>query len=215
MEYGHAGRSLKAAAGGRDRVGAGESRGGQQSAGCDRARAALQVTAGDGQGVAELVDSEALYCWVRPSTMDILRRSHRDAGSASGSTVTATLLVTESPPLSVIVAVKVYVPAALNVTVVFLEAFVPLALNVGAAAPLGSELAAQVYFRLPSPASSQPKTDNCTAVPVTTLDATAAAVATVGGLLLIVTPAVPLTAPEVAVTVTAPASRQPSTSRQS
>ena len=94
-------------------------------------------------------------------------------------TVTVTLLVTERLPLSVIVAVKVYVPAALNVTVVFLAAFVPLRLNNGTAAPLGRDGAVHVYLRLLSPPSSAPKTDSCTVVPVTLLDVAAAAVATV------------------------------------
>ena len=42
-------------------------------------------------------------------------------------TVTTTLLVAELPPLSVIVAVRTYVPAFLKVTVVFLAALLPLA----------------------------------------------------------------------------------------
>ena len=58
-----------------------------------------------------------------------------------------TLLVTSRPPGSLIVAVKVYVPAALNVTVLFLAALVPLALKVGAAAPVGSDAVVQAYFR--------------------------------------------------------------------
>jgi hypothetical protein len=42
-------------------------------------------------------------------------------------TVTFTLLVTLRPPMSVIVTVKVYAPAALKVAVLFFAAFVPLA----------------------------------------------------------------------------------------
>ena len=48
-------------------------------------------------------------------------------------TVTVTLLVTDRLPLSVIVAIKVYVPAALNVTVVSFTPLVPLRLKTGAA----------------------------------------------------------------------------------
>ena len=52
-------------------------------------------------------------------------------------TVTFTLLVAVSPSGSVIVTVKTYVPAWLNVAVVFFAALVPLALNLGARKPAG------------------------------------------------------------------------------
>jgi hypothetical protein len=57
-------------------------------------------------------------------------------------TVTFTVLVTLKPPASVIVAVKVYAPAALKVAVVFFAALVPFAENAGEDAPLGTVVAA-------------------------------------------------------------------------
>jgi hypothetical protein len=59
-------------------------------------------------------------------------------------TVTFTLLVLVKPPASVIVTVKVYAPAMPKVAVVFFAAFVPLAEYVGAVAPVGTLVAAQV-----------------------------------------------------------------------
>ena len=59
-------------------------------------------------------------------------------------TVTETLLVTERPTESVIVAMKEYDPSAPKVTVVFFAALVPLGLNVGAGDPLGWAVVDQV-----------------------------------------------------------------------
>ena len=119
-------------------------------------------------------------------------------------TVTFTLLVTVRPGTSAIVTVKVYAPALLNVAVVFFAAFVPLALKVGAVAPLGSVVAAQVYFRFASPPSSAPKTERLVVVPVTVLGVALAAVPTVGAWLVTLNVAVPLTVPLLAVTVPLP-----------
>ena len=63
--------------------------------------------------------------------------------SPAGATVTVTACETELPELSVSVAVSTYWPAALKVTVVL----APLVENVGAAAPLGRVVAAQVTLR--------------------------------------------------------------------
>ena len=57
-------------------------------------------------------------------------------------TVTFTLLVVESPSLSRIVTRKLYVPAFVNVAIVFFDALVPLALKVTAAG--GVPVVAQV-----------------------------------------------------------------------
>ena len=77
----------------------------------------------------------ALNCCVARVSMDAVRGLTLIFVSV-WFTVTMTLLVTERLPGSAIVTVKLYVPAALNVTVVFLAPLVPLALNVGSTAPL-------------------------------------------------------------------------------
>jgi hypothetical protein len=59
-------------------------------------------------------------------------------------TVTVTLLATDSPLGSLMVAVRTYVPAAPNVTPVLAAVALPLALKVGVGAPLGTVVAAQV-----------------------------------------------------------------------
>lgn len=100
-----------------------------------------------------------------------------------GFTVTVTLLVIARLPASLMVTVKVYVPAALKVTVVFFEVFVAFALKIGAAAPLGIVVAAHVYLSLISPPSSAPRTESCVFAPVTGFAAAAAAVTTRGAAL--------------------------------
>ena len=50
----------------------------------------------------------------------------------------------------------------------------------GGQAPLGIDAAVHVYLRLLSPASSVPRTESCTVVPVTGFDVAAAALAIVG-----------------------------------
>jgi hypothetical protein len=50
-------------------------------------------------------------------------------------TVTLMLLVAVNPPASVIVAVKTYIPACVNVAVVLFASFVPVALRVTLAGP--------------------------------------------------------------------------------
>ena len=59
-------------------------------------------------------------------------------------TVTLMVLAAVRPVASRRVTVKVYWPAVVKVAVVVLAAFVPLAVKVGDAAPVGSQVAAQV-----------------------------------------------------------------------
>jgi hypothetical protein len=95
------------------------------------------------------------------------------------ATVTVTLLVTAVPFGSVIVTVNVYVPARVNVTEVFFAALVPFAENVGALAPLGTLVAAQVYVRAAAgKVPLDPETDRDVLVLVTVPDPALAAVAT-------------------------------------
>src|SRR5207249_11535053 len=123
-------------------------------------------------------------------------------------TGTTTELVTVTPSWSATVTWKVKVPNCVNVAVLLFAALVPLAPNV---TPLGPAVTAQVYVRCDSPPSSAPRTLRSVVVPVVTgLGDAAAAVATVGASLLMVTLAVPWR-PEpgsVAVTVKGPPDRK-------
>ena len=87
---------------------------------------------------------------------------------------------------------------------VFFAALTLLTLKIGANAPLGNDVVVQAYFRLLSPASSKPRTQSCTVVPVTGLEAAVAATDAIGGLFLIVKFIVLFNVPLIAVTVAAP-----------
>jgi hypothetical protein len=115
-------------------------------------------------------------------------------------TVTLALLVVDSPPASVIVTRKLYVPAFVNRAVVNFAALLLLAEKFTAAG--GVPVVDQAYVRFDSPASSAPNTESAVDVPVTGLGVAAAAVATVGAASVTVATAVPLADPLVAVTVT-------------
>ena len=80
---------------------------------------------------------------------------------------------------------------------VFFAVLSPLSLKVGAAAPPGSVVAAQVYVRLPSPVStSAPSTERPLVVPVAGLGVViVAATATVGAWSVTVTELLPLIVP--------------------
>src|SRR5215204_2693884 len=93
-------------------------------------------------------------------------------------TVTFTLLSAVRPPASRAVTVKMYVPAAVKVAVVFFEALLPLAPNVTATGPF----TLHVYVSAASPpSSSAPSTERLVVVPAVGLDEAAAFVAIDGG----------------------------------
>jgi hypothetical protein len=92
------------------------------------------------------------------------------------TTVSVVLLVAVRPPASVTVTVKMYVPAAVNVAVVFLAELSLLSENVTGLAPVHDQL----YVRFDSPPSSAPSTDSEAVVPADGLGEAEAAAAIVG-----------------------------------
>jgi hypothetical protein len=94
-------------------------------------------------------------------------------------TVTLTLLAAERTP-SETTTWKLYVPALVNVAVVFFAAFEPLELKVTAAG--GVPVVDHVYVKADSPPSSLPSTLSCVLVPMTGEGEAAAGEAIVGGL---------------------------------
>src|ERR1043165_1650695 len=103
-------------------------------------------------------------------------------------TVRLTLLVTVDVP-SLTVTRKMYVPALLNVTTVFLALLLPLTENVGDP-PLGLLNRLHKYVSPDSPPSSAPSADNDTVVPVTVVVVAFAGEALVGAALFTVIVAV-------------------------
>jgi hypothetical protein len=124
----------------------------------------------------------AVNCWLAPA-VTVATAGVTTTPVRVWATVTFTADETVRPPASVIVALNVYAPALANVATLLLAAFVPFTENATAAGPVAD----QAYARLDSPWSSAPVTESVVVAPVTVVGDAAAAMATVGAVLLTVT----------------------------